>query len=197
MEEIWFRPWVWTDYRLTILFAVVAPLILMIWGFWRKAEAIQRLLIIYWRVASLLMISLYLFIPAWGIGFITDLSARVLIPISLWFWVDLNDEIKDMRSSALKLSITAWRWAMTVYCVLGAIALIPFLSCSFSSENIKTPFCKVWLEVPWAYKAIFHRNSTPGFLGFLGMVGLIVYGIYLVYFLMVSLPRQGRSALEQ
>ena len=197
MEEVWFRPWVWMDYRLAVLFAVIAPLVLSVWGLLKKAEAIQRLLIIYWRVASLLAISLYLLIPAWGVGFITGLSAMIFIPISLWFWVDLNDEIKDMRLSPLKLGITAWRWAVTVYCVLSAIALIPFLSCSFSAENIKTPFCQVWLEVPWAYKAIFHQNSTPGFLGFLGIVGLIFYAIYLVYFLAVGLPRQGRSALEQ
>jgi hypothetical protein len=197
MEEVWFRPWVWMDYRLALFFAVIAPLVLSVWGLLKKAEAIQRLLIIYWRVASLLAMSLYLLIPAWGIGFLTGLSAMVFIPISLWFWVDLNDEIKDMRPSPLKLSITAWRWAVTVYCVLSAIALIPFLSCGFSAENIKSPFCQVWLEVPWTYKAIFHQNSTPGFLGFLGMVGLIFYAIYLVYFLAVGLPRQGRSALEE
>lgn len=197
MEEIWFRPWVWVDYRLAVLFGVIAPLIILGWSLLKKAEAIQCLLIIYWRVASLWMISLYLLIPSWGLGFITDFSSRVLIPIALWFWVDLNDEIKDMRASVLKLGITAWRWAMTVYCAISAVALIPFLSCGVSGDSLKTPVCQVWLEVPWAYKAMFHKNSTPGFLGFLGMVGLIFYVMYLIYFLMIGLPKQGRSALEQ
>ncbi|MGK7877968.1 MAG: DUF3177 family protein [Xenococcaceae cyanobacterium] len=197
MDEIWFRPLVWTDYRLAVLFTAIMPLILLIWAFVRKSEAIQRLLIIYWRVASLLMITIYLMIPALSISFITGLSARILIPISLWFWVDLNDEIRDLPQSAFKLVLTSWRWAVTIYCSLGAIASLPFLSCAFPLWVVKTPFCKVWLEAPWGYKEIFHRDSTPGFLGFLGIVGLIFYLIYLSYFVLIRLGRQGRSALEQ
>ena len=33
-------------------------------------------------------------IGGFGISFISSLMARILIPISLWFWVDLNDEIE-------------------------------------------------------------------------------------------------------
>ena len=57
MNDVAFlRPLVWMDYRLAILFTVIAPLILLVWSFIQKKEAMQRLLIIYWRVASLLMI---------------------------------------------------------------------------------------------------------------------------------------------
>lgn len=65
MEELWFRPLVWTDYRLAMSFIVIIPTILIIWSLVRQAEAISRLLIIYWRVASLLMITVYLLVPAW------------------------------------------------------------------------------------------------------------------------------------
>ncbi len=197
MDELWFRSLVWTDYRLAVVFAVIVPLILLIWAAVKRQEAIQRLLIIYWRVASLLMITVYLMIPSWPIGFISGFTARLLIPISLWFWVDLNDEIRDLPQSLLKLVLTSWRWAMTVYCIVGAIANLPFLSCAFTSGAVETPFCRVWLEAPWAYKAIVHANSSPGFLGFLGMVGLIIYVLYLIYFVFVRLTKQGRSALEQ
>jgi hypothetical protein len=39
-------------------------------GICPKAEAVQRLLTIYWRVASLLLITLYLLIAALPVGFI-------------------------------------------------------------------------------------------------------------------------------
>jgi len=65
-----------------------------------KAEAIQRLLTIYWRVSSLLAITIYLLIAALPVGFISGLMARILIPISLWFWVDLNEEIEDQPRGA-------------------------------------------------------------------------------------------------
>ena len=55
--DIWFRPLVWMDYRLGVLLAVIIPLVLLIWTTIAKQEAMQRLLIIYWRVASLLMIT--------------------------------------------------------------------------------------------------------------------------------------------
>jgi Protein of unknown function (DUF3177) len=197
MNEIWLRSLVWMDYRLAVLFAVSIPLILLIWAFVKKSEAIQRLLIIYWRVSSLLMITVYLMIPGWSIGFISSIAARILIPISLWFWVDLNEEIQDQRNSSLKWTFTSWRWSVTVYSTLGAIATIPFVSCAFSGRTLETPFCQVWLEAPQLYKQFFHPNSNTGFLGFLGMVGLTIYTLYFAYFILVRLAKQGRSALEQ
>ncbi|MDB9484544.1 DUF3177 family protein, partial [Dolichospermum circinale CS-537/05] len=94
MTEVWFRPYVWMDYWLELLFVLIIPIILLIWVFVQKSEAMQRLLTIYWRVASLLAISIYLMIGGFGVGFISALMARILIPIALWFWVDINDEIE-------------------------------------------------------------------------------------------------------
>jgi len=83
--EVWYRPLVWMDYRLAVLFTVVIPLILLLWAFIQKAQTMQRLLVIYWRVSSLLMITVYLMIPGWAFGYLSGLLARVLIPVSLWF----------------------------------------------------------------------------------------------------------------
>ncbi len=197
METVWFRPLVWADYRLAVVFTVVLPIIILIWSLISKTESITRLLVIYWRVASLLMITVYLMIIAWPMAFLTSIAAKILIPLSLWFWVDINDEIKDLPNQGLKLVTTSWRWAITIYCSLGAIASLPFLSCSFIPGSIETPFCQVWLEAPWRYREIFHARSSTGFLGFLGIVALICYVLYLGYFIFFRLGKQGRSALEQ
>ncbi|TAE55149.1 MAG: DUF3177 family protein [Nostocales cyanobacterium] len=196
MPQVWFRPYVWMDYRLALLFTLLIPVILLIWAFVQKSDAIQRLLTIYLRVASLAAFTVYLFIGGLPISFISALMARILIPISLWFWVDLNDEIEYLPKSPLKLMFTSWRWAMTVYSVLGAISLLPFLSCTFSETAFKTPFCAVWREAPLMFKDYFHYNSKPGFLGFLGIIGLVIYVAYLSYFVFVKLGKHGRSATQ-
>ena len=197
MDDVWFKPFVWLDYRLALLFIVIIPFLMTIWAAFQRFEAIQRLLIIYWRVASLLMIAIYLLIPSWSLGFLAGFAARLLIPIALWFWVDLNDEIKDLPPFSLKYVLTAWRWAVTIYCGVGAISFLPFLPCAFNPNALTTPLCKAWLEAPWSYKALLHPNVSPSFLGFLGIVGLIIYVFYFAYFLFIRLGKQGRTALEQ
>jgi len=197
MQEQILRSLVWTDYRLAVLFTVFIPLILLIWAFVQKAEAMVRLLLIYWRVSSLLAITVYILIAGWPIGFVSGWCARLLIPIGLWFWVDVNEDIEDQPQRPLKLALTSWRWAITLYTTLGAIATIPFLPCAFSAGAIKTPFCPVWLEPPLLFKQYFHPGSKPEFLGFLGMTALLIYVVYLSYFVLIRLGKQGRSAMEQ
>jgi hypothetical protein len=189
----WFRPFVWLDYRLALIFTIILPLILLIWAFMQKADAIQRLLTIYWQVASLLAITIYLMIGGFAVSFISGFIAQILLPISLWFWDDLNDEIQFHTYGPLKLVFSSWRWATTIYCVLGMVAFIPFLSCAFSGDSWKTPYCSVWLEAPLLYKDFFHHSSKPAFLGFLGIIALAVYVVYLSYFVMFKLGKQGRS----
>jgi hypothetical protein len=185
------------DYRLALLFTVILPLVLLIWAFVQRAEAIQRLLIIYWRVASLLAITVYLMIGNLPISFLSGLLARILIPICLWFWIDLNEEIAEQRQTPLKLAFTAWRWAVSAYSLLGAVASIPFLQCAISQAAFATPFCQVWLEAPLGFKNAIHAGYKPEFLGFLGIMALIIYVLYFGYFVIVRLAKQGRSAVEQ
>lgn len=196
MPQDWFRPYVWMDYRLALLFTVIIPFILLIWAFVQKVDAIQRLLIIYWRVASLLAITVYLMIGGLAISFVSGLIARILIPISLWFWVDINDEIEYQPNAPLKLIFTSWRWAISIYSILGVIGFLPFVGCAFSENALKTDSCSVWLEAPLMFKDYFHSNSKPAFLGFLGIIGLVVYVIYLSYFVFVKLGKYGRTSTQ-
>lgn len=196
-NEVWFRPLVWMDYRLAVLFMVIFPLLLLSWAFFQKAGAIQRLLIIYWRVSSLLLITLYLMIGGFGVSFLSSWMARLLIPLELWFWVDLNEEIEYYPNSLLKIIFTSWRWAVSTYCLFGLVAFLPFLGCAFSKDSITTASCGVWLEAPLMFKEYFHSNvDKPETLGILGILGLIAYVIYLGYFILFKLGKKGRSALQ-
>ncbi|MGD1929686.1 MAG: DUF3177 family protein [Leptolyngbyaceae cyanobacterium] len=187
---------VWADYRLAVLFTVFLPLILLVWAFVQQAAAIQLLLTIYWKVASLLMITVYLMIGGFSFSFVAGLMARLLIPISLWFWEDLNEEIREQRPSALRFVFVAWRWAVTVYSAIGAVFLTFFLPCAFSATRLTSATCQAWRQPPLLYKEILHGSYTNGFVAFFGIVGLIVYLLVLAYFVFIRLGRQGRSAMS-
>ena len=188
------RPLVWTDYRLALLFAVFIPLTILIWSWVEKAEAISLLMTIYWRVASLLAITVYLLIGGWGVGFITSLLAKVLMPLSIWFWADLNEEIREQPKRSLNLAFNVWRWAITIYCVSSGFVLLFALPCAFGSA---ADMCLAWREPSLIFRDIFHGGLKNGFLGFWGIVGLVIYALYLGYFLVIRLGRQGRTALNQ
>lgn len=192
-EQLWFQPLIWMDFRLAVIFIVLIPLILLLWAFAQRTLSIQSLLTIYWRVASLLAIAVYLGIGSSPLMFPVSLAAQLLIPLSLWFWADLNEEIADLPERPLKLGFLAWRWATTIYCTLSAIALIPFISCTF--DGAKSNYCQAWFEPTWLYREFFHGNSKPEFLSFIGIVCLVIYALYFIYFLTVRLGKQGRSAM--
>ncbi|MEO0376250.1 MAG: DUF3177 family protein [Cyanobacteria bacterium P01_A01_bin.17] len=187
------RSLAWTDYRLSLLFVVLAPLGLLIWSIAKKAKPITNLLVIYWRVASLLLIAVYLMMAELPFSFIVRFCGLLLVLISLWFWADLNEEIADQRGE-LKLAFGAWRWAMTFYCGIAAIGQLPFLKCALSKEAISDSMCQVWIQAPWGYKALLHGGTNAGKLGFIAMIALVLYCLYFIYFLLFRLAKQGRSA---
>lgn len=184
----------WTDFRLALLFAVFIPLTILIWSWVEKSEAISLLMTIYFRVASLLLFSVYLLIGGWGVGFVASILARILIPTSVWFWADLNEEIREQPKKALNLAFNVWRWAITIFCGFSALVQLFYIPCAFGSVS---ETCQAWSEPALKHQEIFHNGLTNGFLGFWGIVGLVVYALYLGYFLVVRLGRQGRTALNQ
>lgn len=194
----WLETFVWTDYRLALLFAVLIPLVLLLWSTIRGIDAIQRLLIIYWRVSSLLAISVYILIAALPIGFVTSFLARILVLLGLWFWVDVNEALADLPRSPLRLVARSWRWAITIYFLGASLVQIPFLGCAFRSRDavLADGTCRVWLQAPWGFQALMHPTTTAGFLGFLGIVGLVVYVLYLGNFILFRLGKQGRLAFD-
>jgi Protein of unknown function (DUF3177) len=195
----WMATAVWTDYRLAVIFAVLVPLALVVWSFLNQSEGIYKLMVIYWRVASLLGITVYLLIGALPIGFLAGWLAMVLIPISLWFWIDINDEIRDMPNTNLKLLATTWRWAISLYCAASGLFQLSSLRCAFlaHSQLKEDAACNLWLQAPWGFREVLHSSTKPWFLGTLGIIGLVIYGLLFSYFVFFRLGKVKRTALGQ
>jgi Protein of unknown function (DUF3177) len=189
----WFQPLIWLDYRLAIIFTVIVPMVLLIWAFVKKVPVALGIMIIYWRVASLLGITVYLMIGGSNLSFLAALAAKILIPLSLWFWIDINEEINDLPPKAIKLALTTWRWAITIYCSLGIFALLPFMSCGLSA---KSDSCQAWFQPPLLYQKYFHGSVKAETLGGFGIAALLFYVLCFGYFVVVRLGKQGRMAID-
>ena len=78
LPEPLYRSLVWLDVRLAMLFSVGLPLVLLIWASVRKEGSLVRLLGIYWKVASLLVITALLFTDGRPLGFLLAGLAQLL-----------------------------------------------------------------------------------------------------------------------
>ena len=77
-------------------FALGLPLVLLVWSAVRRETSMVRLLNLYWKVASLMAISMLLLTSQQPLGYMTALIAPLLMVVSVWFWVDLNEELGDL-----------------------------------------------------------------------------------------------------
>ncbi len=195
MDATLIRQLVWLDYRLALLFILVIPFGLLVWALRSRSEAIKRSLLLYWRVASLVLITIYLAIGSLGISYISGIVAAVLIVLALWFWQDLNEDIEASRTS-LKPIYLGWRWATTVYCSLSVIFRLIFANCAFMNAEQLSDICKIWFEPPLSLSTMFHNGVPVENLAFIGAVGGIVYTLYFFSFLAFSLPKTGRIAFR-
>jgi len=109
---------------------VVIPVILLLWAFVQKTEAIQRLLTIYWQCIKFagnhdLPVDRR---PASGLYF----RANGSYPhsISLWYWVDLNEEIEDQQEALNSLSTRGAGRLLSIVCWVRSLS---YLCCSVLS----------------------------------------------------------------
>ena len=91
LPEPLYRSLVWLDVRLAVLFSIGLPLVLVTWAALRREGALVRLLGIYWKVASLLLLATLLLTDRRPLGFVVAVLAQLLVVVSVWFWLDLNE----------------------------------------------------------------------------------------------------------
>ena len=202
MPEISYRILVWLTYRLAATFAVGLPLVLLIWASLRREASMVRLLTIYWKVASLFAISVLLLTDQRPIGYLTTLLAPLLMVVSVWFWVDLNEDLADLPPwRPLPFAVRLWRWALSCFGVLAVVTACGRLACLGNGAEAN---CQAWLEGPQGlhrvveglFDFIFGGQWTEGVAAFIGYIALVAYVVGLLQWLLVRLPRQGRVAGE-
>ena len=202
VNELSYRALVWLTYRLAATVALGLPLVLLIWSAWRREPVVQRLLGLYWKVASLMGISLLLLTDERPLGYLTAVLAPVLMVVSVWFWVDLNEELADSPPGrALPMTVRIWRWSLTVFAVFAVGMSGSALGCARALEVAE---CKIWLEAPKGlhrvaerlFDFVFGGQWTEAVAAFIGYVALVAYAVGLLQWLLVRFPRQGRVAGE-
>ena len=200
MPDLPYRSLVWLTYRLGATFAFGLPLVLLLWASLRRETAISRLLGIYWKIASLLVITLLLLTDARPLGYLTALLAPVLMTISVWFWVDLNEELTDRPlRQPLVLTVRLWRWALSGFSLVATAMAISSLACFSALQGTD---CRAWLEAPQGlhrvvasiFEFLFGSDWTQALAATLGYVMLVAYSVGLLQWLLLRLPRQGRVA---
>ena len=205
MSETLVRTLIWLDVRLGLLFAVGLPLVLLVWASVRREGALQRLLGLYWKVASLLFIALLLHVGNQAVAYPLVVLAQLLIPITLWFWVDLNEELQDLPPwRALPLTLRIWRWSLTVQSLAAAALASTALGCLGGAALLNTARCAIWRQPPQMLNAWTDRGLdfviggdwNPTLAAFAGYLALLGYAVGLLQWLLVRLPKQGRVAGE-
>ena len=197
-----YRTLVWLDFRLAVLLAVGLPLVLLVWSALKRQGALLRLMGLYWKLASLLLIAILLLTDQRPLGFWLVIAAQLILVVGLWFWVDINEEINDLPPwRALPLSLRIWRWSFTIWALLGAGLSATALGCMDKAAMLQ-PKCAVWLQPPLHLHApiaglfgfVFGADWTTSLAAFLGYLGLVAYGVGLLQWLLVRLPKLGRVA---
>ena len=192
---------IWAEYRAAVVLTIALPLILLIWATVRREGAIGRLLNLYWKVSSLLAITVLLLAGAEPMAFAVSVVAHMLILGSLWFWEDINDELADLPPwRALPLVTRIWRWALTVFTTVGGVASVASLKCLGGWQA--SPVCALWLHAPVGFsqllgnglRFLFGAPWTPEGAKVAGWFCLVLYAAFFLQWLLVRWPRFGRVA---
>ena len=199
--EPWVRAIVWTDFRLAVTLFVAVPFALLGWSVYScrppaqtrspTAEATLRCMTSYWQASSLLLITVAFNVEGMQLGVPTGLIAQAMILVSLWWWADLNDELRLAEPSVLRSTFLTWRALASVAAAGGVLVQAPFQSCLAVSELAADASCAAWLEPP-QFAANLIGLSPSAELGLLanGFCGL--YFCVLAYYAAVLLPVVGR-----
>ena len=120
------------------------PVTLSFWSIKKRNKAVNKLLSTYWKISLLFFISLLLFIGKYNYSLLITNISTLLMTISVWFWNDINDELKEYDFSyPLTTTTKVWRWSLTFISLNFLIQSLQNFSClSF----INSAECEMWLQ---------------------------------------------------
>ncbi len=200
MTEPQFQTLVWLSYRIAATFAFGLPLFLFIWARFSNSTSIDRLLSIYWKVSSLYVINILFLSGDSQLGQFISLVSPILMVTSIWFWVDLNEEIEEMfKFNPISLTTRIWRWTLSLWGILNTGLHIFSWRCL---NSINGNYCDTWREIPYnsfittkiIIKFILGGNWTTTLATFFAYLALILYLIGILQWLLIQFPKNGRFA---
>ena len=191
---------IWLSFQLSVIFLIGLPVTLFIWSIKKRNKAVKKLLSIYWKISLLFFISLFLLIGKYRYAlFITNIST-LLMTVSVWFWNDINDELKEYDFSySLTTTTKIWRWSLTFISLNFFIqSLLTFNCFSF----INSASCEIWLQpssnfyiiIKNLFNFFFGANFTQPIAKFLGLFSLLIYALGLIQWSIIKFPKNGRNS---
>ena len=191
---------IWLSFQLSIIFLIGIPVTLSLWSIKKRNKAVNKLLSIYWKISLLFFISLLLLIGNYNYALVVTNLSTLLMTISVWFWNDINDELKEYNFSyPLTTATKIWRWSLTFISLNFLIQSLRHLSC-FSSIN--SAECEIWLLpssnfyniIKSLFNFLFGANFTQPIAKYLGLLSLLIYILGLIQWSLIKLPKNGRNS---
>ena len=191
---------IWLSFQLSIIFLIGIPVTLYCWSIIKRNKAVNKLLSIYWKISLLFFISLFLLIGKYNYALVITNISTLLMTISVWFWNDINDELKEYDFSYSLTSMTkVWRWSLTFISFNFLIQSLRNFQC-FSFINSSA--CEIWLQpssnfyiiIKNLFNFLFGANFTQPVAKFLGLFSLLIYTLGLIQWSIIKLPKNGRNS---
>ena len=191
---------IWLSFQLSIIFLIGIPITLFFWSIKKRNKAVNKLLSIYWKISPLFFISLLLLIGKYNYALVITNISTLLMTISVWFWNDINDELKEYNLSyALTTTTKVWRWSLTFISLNFLIQSLLNLNC-FSFVN--STACEIWLQpssnlytiIKNLFNFLFGANFTQPIAKFLGLFSLLIFTLGLIQWSIIKLPKNGRNS---
>ena len=191
---------IWLSFQLSIIFLIGLPCTLSFWSIKKRNKAVNKLLSIYWKISLLFFISLLLLIGKYNYSLVITNISTILMTVSVWFWNDINDELKEYEFSySLTTTTKIWRWSLTFISLNFLIQSLKNFSC-FSFIN--SAACEIWLQpssnlytiIKNLFNFFFGANFTQPISKFLGLFSLLIYILGLIQWSIIKLPKYGRNS---
>ena len=191
---------IWLSFQLSIIFIIGIPVTLFLWSVKKRNKAVNKLLSIYWKISLLFFISLLLLIGKYNYALVITNFSTLLMTISVWFWNDINDELKEYDFSySLTTTTKIWRWSLTFISLNFLFQSLQNFNC-FSFIN--SPGCEIWLQpssnfytiIKNLFSFFFGANFTQPIAKFLGLFSLLIYTLGLIQWSIIKLPKNGRNS---
>ncbi len=145
-------------------------------------------------------ISLILLVGEYNFALVFTNISTLLMTISVWFWNDINDELKEYNlSDIFATTIKVWRWSLTFVSFNFLIQSLQNISCLYFINSAE---CEIWLKpstnlylfIKSLFNFFFGANFTQPVAKFLGLFSLLIYFLGLIQWAIIKFPKSGRNS---